>query len=253
MPNMYDLNPGWYREQQNYNWVNQKPESFRVDENYQPIEWITRNVFGQTQYGIPTDTTQVFDPGLFAGDMWSQYQGAYDEGLQANKDQEAAVMGGWQNLRDKSAADAAGSLAEAGALHDRSMGYLQGQGATESSDINRAYRGLETAQGQDLVSRGLAGTTIKPTMEAGIERDRLSAQGGLNERLNRQYLDTDIGTTQSQLAMRESQRREDQGLAGQKLGAMERVTNAYPGMSEMFNYMLEMGKSGMLGDLFGTK
>jgi hypothetical protein len=52
------------------------------------------------------------------------------------------------------------------------MGQLEGLGTQQKADVNTQYAGIGSRIGQDMVSRGLSGTTIAPTMAMGVERER---------------------------------------------------------------------------------
>lgn len=98
------------------------------------------------------------------------------------------------------------------------MGYLEGQGNYERGAINRQYAQENARLGQNLVDQGLSGTTIGSSLRGGNERRRTESLGGLNERLNRQYLDTygsmsgDIFNFANQANMART------GLSGEMLG-----------------------------------
>lgn len=73
-----------------------------------------------------------------------------------------------------------------GGLQDRlsrNLATIQQIGNQERRDINTQFNNTQSAAAQDLTSRGLSGTTVRPTVQAGIERNRADALGGLNERI----------------------------------------------------------------------
>lgn len=107
--------------------------------------------------------------------------------------------------------------------YTRSMEMLDGAGAQQTKDIDAQFQGLASRTGQDMVSRGLAGTTVGPSMQAGVERERAGAQGRLQESLTNQRLQTDANLTQDQL------------------GFMERRTDAYPD-ANMYMRLMEMAQ-----------
>jgi hypothetical protein len=82
-------------------------------------------------------------------------------------------------------------------------------GESERAGIERRWDVAASRAHSDLVSRGLAGTTVAPTMAMGIERERGAALGGLEERLARMRLGYDTAITQARLGAME--RREDVG------------------------------------------
>jgi len=103
--------------------------------------------------------------------------------------------------------------------YSEAMKTLEGMGAQESKDITSAYGNLAASQQQDLTSRGFGGTTIMPTMRAGVERQKTDALARLNERLRTQKLGYQTG------------------LSGDYLGFRERVTDAYPDINTLAQYI----------------
>ena len=76
---------------------------------------------------------------------------------------------------------------------------LEGMGETAKQDIERQFQGQSTQANQDLVSRGLTGTTVAPTVQAGITRAKTQEQGRLAEQLRREQ----IGNIAQEQAFRE--------------------------------------------------
>ncbi len=60
---------------------------------------------------------------------------------------------------------------------------VSGMGKAGVEEINNEFTGLATGATQDLASRGLSGTTIAPTVQSSISRDKGAALGQLRERL----------------------------------------------------------------------
>lgn len=73
--------------------------------------------------------------------------------------------------------------------YQQALDRLKGQGKTELGDINQRYGQLAAQSQQDLVSRGLSGSTVMPALQMGMEQSRAREVGALGERLNRQYID----------------------------------------------------------------
>ena len=139
---------------------------------------------------------------------WAQGR-AYDVGAEGDKrlaDMGAANQGAWNDFAGKTDAGYGDidktSRREFTALRDRvvgdyqnrynrNMGYLEGAGAQEKKDINTSFDNRGAANLQDMVGRGLTGSTILPGMQSANERYRSDALGGLQERLNQQRLATD--------------------------------------------------------------
>jgi len=63
---------------------------------------------------------------------------------------------------------------------------MEGLGRQEARDISRRYRGLRSGAEQDLISRGLAGTTVLPGVRALYGREETAALSRLNARLARE-------------------------------------------------------------------
>ena len=69
-----------------------------------------------------------------------------------------------------------------------SMRMLEGLGKQQKKDLRQRYQAREGAGMQDMVSRGLTGTTILPTMRMGYQREHESELGRLDESLRQQRL-----------------------------------------------------------------
>ena len=130
----------------------------------------------------------------------SQYTRAFEEAKAAN---EARYQGILQGYRDR---------------YDRGIGILEGMGDQSRRDIDASYAGQASRMGQDMVGRGLSGTTVAQSMQMGVERERQGAVGRLDESLRQQHLQTDAQ------------------LSGDKLGFMERRVDAYPDINQ---YMMQ--------------
>ena len=65
---------------------------------------------------------------------------------------------------------------------------LKGSGAQEERDIHTQFNNVNAGNTSALRSRGLGNTTILPGVQAGVERQRSDALGGLQERLRQQSL-----------------------------------------------------------------
>jgi hypothetical protein len=116
----------------------------------------------------------------------SQAQQAQDDAKQANEQRYQEILEGYQNLGNQAGAD-----------------------------ISRLYQGMRATGYQDLVSRGLAGTTIAPTMNMAYAREETNAQARLQEQVRRE-----------------------------QLGFMERRTDAYPDQSAYLNLLAQLGQWG---------
>lgn len=129
--------------------------------------------------------------------LLSQARKAQEEGKKANEDRYAEILKGYQTREQQG------------------LDLLRGAGTQEEKDIRTQYASLGNAQMQNLAARGLGGTTVMPTMQAGIARQETDAIGRLRERLNQQL----YGATT--------------GLSGDRLRFMEARTDTYPSLSEI--------------------
>lgn len=68
------------------------------------------------------------------------------------------------------------------------MRNLDEMGAQEKADIGQEFGGVASRAGQDLTSAGLSASTVAPTVQAGIQREKSGAEGRLNESLRNQRL-----------------------------------------------------------------
>ena len=104
------------------------------------------------------------------------------------------------------------------------MGYQQGQA------INQAYDRQNAQAEQDLVSRGLSNTTIRPTVQRGIEADRTRALTGLAEDVNNQFNQLDMGTTNPALQFGERAGQFASQLGQGTVGAMQQGVTGLAGL-----------------------
>ena len=127
-----------------------------------------------TAQGVPNAPPVPIDNTPFtAKGIWDAYNKKMAEANSANLGRYGDILG---DLNER---------------YKRNMGYLEGMGASEASDINDAAMQQAANVQQQMTSAGLAGTTVMPTMQAGVERQRLAEQGRLQERLRQQKLAAD--------------------------------------------------------------
>lgn len=115
--------------------------------------------------------------------------------------------------------------------YTRNMGMLEGMGKQEAADINEASGAAGANVMQQLNSSGLAGTTVAPTMQMGVERQRVAEQARLNERLRQQKLAADMQ------------------LSGDTLRFKEAREDVQPDMGTYANIAMQLGAGG--GNLGG--
>lgn len=94
-----------------------------------------------------------------------------------------------------------------GSAFDRQTANVAQAGQVQSAALNRQFDNLQTKNTQDAVGRGLAGTTILPSMRRGTENSRAQAQNELADQVRQQQLGVDQQATQATLGFME--RRDD--------------------------------------------
>lgn len=105
------------------------------------------------------------------------------------------------------------------------LATLTGMGAQSRADILQRGFQAKAARGQDLVARGLTGTTIKPAVERGIDQDVEAQLARLDEGLRRER----VGY-QTQ-------------LTGDQLSFQERRTDQAPDLNQMIGLLSALGVS----------
>jgi hypothetical protein len=110
-------------------------------------------------------------------------------------------------------------------LYDRSMSALTNYGQTATSALNRSYGTLAGKLSQNMVSRGLTGSTIAPNMQMGVERQRQESLAGLNESINQQKLGVDANLTNA------------------LTGWIERRTDTAPSLNDYANLAMQLGQA----------
>ena len=174
---------------------------------------VARRMGGVQQVPLPASMTG----GLSGGGGLGSYGSDYDEARAANEARYKEILAGYgQRTADV-------------------MGQLEGYGDQRGQDISRAYSNLSARGNQDLISRGLTASTIKPTMEAGFLRREQAEQRRLGEDLTRMRVDTGAR------------------LEGDRLGFMERKNEPYPDLGAYTQAALAMGQSGMGSVPYGSQ
>jgi hypothetical protein len=161
-------------------------------------------------------------------DLMNEFQTAQDEATQANLERYEQVFGMYEDLRT------------------RALEGMEGFGAAARSDIERGAQTQRTQMQQDLVSRGLTGTTILPAMEAGISAEEQRSLTQLNESLAQQAMNLDIGLTQNLGGFIE--RREDIGPSTGEIAGLAEMLAGQTDLSSIegiFDFA-----AGVIGDIF---
>lgn len=142
---------------------------------------------------------------------WAPYKAlsnSYYDARQANEKRYADILARYQQM------------------YDRNMGMLRDRGKQEAADIRSGWANRETQGMQDLVGRGLAGTTIAPTMKAGYQRNMNADLGRLDERLRSEMVGYDTSMT------------------GRMLDFMERRDDTYPNFGMYYPMFQQYGMYG---------
>lgn len=136
----------------------------------------------------------------------SEYAGSYEDAKRANEKRYENILAGY------------------GSRESDVMGALSGYGASQAADIQSSAQAAQGSAMQDLVSRGLMGTTVAPSLKAGFAGQTARSL-------------TDL---QGQLALMRAQTLG--GLRGDKLAFQERRTDAYPDPNLWTGYMSAFGQ-----------
>lgn len=120
----------------------------------------------------------------------------------------------------------------------RIMGQLEGMGKQERQDIRTQYDALRGTIQQNLIDRGLGGTTVVDSMRAGNERERRDALGRLDERLREQQANWDASLSADELAARS-------GVASGRLGLAQSRTTGYEGLDQSLSGQLLDARTNM--------
>ncbi len=147
------------------------------------------------QYGNMGDEfARQYQP--FASGLINDY-GTMSQGLQdqygRNRDQSLANYSNNMNRVNQGYDD----------RYTRNMQYLEGAGQQERKDINQQFTNAQAKSAADMSERGLGGTTVIPSINAGYARNRADAVGALEERLRQQRLSTDANLSGDALSARE--------------------------------------------------
>ena len=154
------------------------------------------------------------NPGSALG---AQYQQAAEQARQANETRYNQLLSGQNEL------------------YGRVMASVDQGNSQAVADLSRSFDRQRSAGTQDMISRGLTGSTIQQTMNSGIERNRA-------ESLNRQAAD-----------FRRERLGYDVGLTGERLGTIERRTDSYPEMQQLMALAQLQGQGGVgAGSAYGS-
>lgn len=211
--------------------------------------------------------------------LLQQFEQAHTEGNAANEARYGELLSGYQQRADTSG-QAAGNIAgqygqlasaQQGALGNVQQGYgqratdIMGQfdtlGNQQRSDLAARYGQQRSSADQDLVSRGLGNTTIRSSVMAGLGSQENQDLARLNESLTGQRLGYQSQLTGDTLGAQERAAGVNYqaglqgaqfgeraagtaaGLAGDRLGVIERRTDTTPTLQDVANLSLNVGRS----------
>jgi hypothetical protein len=110
--------------------------------------------------------------------------------------------------------------------YGRAMGLLEKLGGQQKADAAQRYDQQTASMQQDLTSRGLAGTTILPTMKLGVQREKSDALNRIDQQITQQRMNADAS------------------LSGDTLNFMERRTDQYPNEQLYAQMAQQYGQAG---------
>ena len=166
--------------------------------------------------GAPTTTPAASPAVSSGGQMYQQliadFKAKMDASNAANESRYGEIKGGYDAMQ---------------ANVDQA---LAGLGTQARADIDTRYKQLGATQQQNLVSRGLAGTSVPFRAASGLETQK---SGDIN-RLNEQIAQTKLGYQTD--------------IAGNKLNFMERRNDTGPNMGQYLELLRGYADSGALGN-----
>ena len=214
---------------------------------------------GAAESAIPA----TFTPEAFL----KSWQTQYDKANAANETRYKDILGGYgqlanqygqmysdQSLANQQAADQINQGYKA--RYDRGLANLEGAGVQAMSDIRQQYGATGANVQQNLRNRGMAGTTIAPTMQLGVQREQLATEGRLNEQLRKERLAVDSGLSGDSLAAYQQQNAMRAGLAGtyaqgltgigqNTLNFKERREDVVPDFGTYASLAMKLGQGGL--------
>ena len=185
------------------------------ESSYRPDEWqriingtATQRDLGGIPYSMYKSATSSGSAGYGGNPYIDEYKKAYAEAKAANEKRYEEILQGYNER------------------YGRGMGYINSLSNQQEADAREAGQMRMGNMEQDLVSRGLTGTTIKPTQEALINRETDANVRRIEDEKLRERLATDAS------------------LSGDTLGFMERREDIYPDMNLYANLMQQYGRYG---------
>ncbi len=160
-----------------------------------------------------------------------------------------SLQGGFGQLQS----DVAGGF---GTLRGDLLSALEGSGDQERLDINEQFSNLGDATQAGLVSSGLSGSTINPSLQAGVQRQRSGALGRLDERLRQQELgaigSTGFGALGAQQNIGLAGLSAEQGLGQFGAGLFSQLSGDALGLGERLGFFGTGLQESLSGDTFSA-
>jgi hypothetical protein len=178
---------------------------------------------------------------------YQDFDAAWKKAQQANEQRYAEILSGYQNLATTSNASRATAnqaiLQGYDERYGRIMAELAGAGASQEQEITDAYAKERGRASQGLISRGLGNTTVRSSVDRGLQESEQKSRVQLQDTLTRQKTEYDKSLSAEQLAAveraREAEIAQQAALTQQTLQFMERRQDAYPDLG-LYAQMAQM-------------
>jgi len=184
---------------------------------------------GQSPQEIPGGgTSSTAGQPSFYSQLFGSYQDAWNRAAATNEARYGDILGGH---RDRYGTGM--ELAES--RYGAAMGLVGQLGQAERAEVNRIYDAREGQMMQDLASKGLATGSLAWGVGQGVDRERSRRMQEVEEGLTREKL-AQHGALSGDLLSTHMQG------AGDTLGFMERRTDEYPSLTDMYNMAIKLGE-----------
>lgn len=208
-----------------------------------------QNFLGPSQGRGGSTGGAVFGPGgggasAQAQQLANAYQQAYNEAKQANLTRYNSINAGYGNLAQQGLQQNADINAGYANRYQQGMNTLQGLGQQAINDTYRDYDRQGANEYQNLVSRGLANSTVVQSMQRGVQEDQQSQLNRVNEGIRQQQLTTQANLSGQQLQAQQQGNLNQQQLQENQLGFQERRNDPYPNLDQYYSTMSKLGGLG---------
>lgn len=147
-------------------------------------------------------------------------------------------------------------MGEATGERDRIMQMFEGRGDQERKDIGQQYKNLMGQTEQDVGSRGLAGSTVLPSLRRGVARSERADLARLDERLRGERIGHETDWSRNLTNMRAGLTGErigaDQGMLNQLLGLKQGLSGERINADQGLSAALTNLQTGLSGDTLGA-